>query len=812
MDIRNDAAEIDSHMHGYSRGVVQPLALSKLFKTLFLLLLMGLPLAPSALADTGKPRVGIILDATVESVDLGKYLYVLKDPAKKTTLDSIVAGTASQAFSLLGEGSERIGFTTAAYWFRLDITNPLDVAVERSLYFSQSNMALVSLYQYEGNSEVASVSHSGATVPFSERLETTPGIAFDISIQGQQTKTLYIRIATNTTLDATSYLMSQPQFDSVQHREFITDAVVFGAMLLVVVALLLLSIDTQRRQLLWYAGFLALAVVFRGIQQWYWFALLWPNTPILNGIALDIVPGLLVALLIRAFSHHGKYQKAHPNLYRLNIALFYMALGTIPLALGSQAYYFLAIQAALGVALLVGVFGAGVRDFQRRGSFTSASIVATLALVMYVPVLFGFFDQFDFHLIPEIGAVLVAIHAAFTTVKEQTQLDLRSKALQRTSFYIYEHVKDYICLTGIDWRILYANKALTDVVGRPASDLLGFDMTQWFPDYHRNFLELTDAAEKDPTAPLSSKNRVRVVFGAGNRAVLDVSVTLVRMPNEPPQFLFMAQDVTKQDETDKGHLLVKNELQVARAQTHDLETLMGTFVIDTAHSLSIPLNAMAGHLARVNKNRQLNETQKSVSLEAMQAHLQKAIKVVNTCEANASLLHGVSIVLNKSIGNVSTVAKMQVEEFQLLNPGHRFHFSTTDAGHLCVTDLEKIEQLLAILIDNAVKFSAIDCTISVEVHFSKRDLTLIVRDNGIGVDDAHLPHLTEKYYRDTSENSGAAGFGIGLHIAKEITVAFGGTIGFESPIGHGLVAIVTLPLEYKLITVDPKVAARHVET
>jgi two-component system, LuxR family, sensor kinase FixL len=117
---------------------------------------------------------------------------------------------------------------------------------------------------------------------------------------------------------------------------------------------------------------------------------------------------------------------------------------------------------------------------------------------------------------------------------------------------------------------------------------------------------------------------------------------------------------------------------------------------------------------------------------------------------------------------------------------------------IVVADPHRIEQVLINLLSNAIKYSPEASTVEVEVTRDTTNITVHVRDHGIGIASAQQAHLFERYYRLVDEkHKKYAGLGIGLYIASEIVKRHGGTMWVESAAGEGAIFSFTLPIARK---------------
>ncbi|HYM84833.1 MAG TPA: HAMP domain-containing sensor histidine kinase [Candidatus Dormibacteraeota bacterium] len=110
-----------------------------------------------------------------------------------------------------------------------------------------------------------------------------------------------------------------------------------------------------------------------------------------------------------------------------------------------------------------------------------------------------------------------------------------------------------------------------------------------------------------------------------------------------------------------------------------------------------------------------------------------------------------------------------------------------------VHDAQRIAQVVANLVGNAVKFTPRGGHVRVRLRPSEDGATIAVVDTGIGIDQAELPHIFERFYRGSRSEARSSGSGLGLSIAKSIVDLHHGRIGVSSRVGTGSRFEVLLP-------------------
>lgn len=106
-----------------------------------------------------------------------------------------------------------------------------------------------------------------------------------------------------------------------------------------------------------------------------------------------------------------------------------------------------------------------------------------------------------------------------------------------------------------------------------------------------------------------------------------------------------------------------------------------------------------------------------------------------------------------------------------------------------------IEQAVANLIDNAIKYSESGEKVTVSGTCAEGEVIICVQDQGCGIPPEHLPRLFERFYRvDKARSRSMGGTGLGLSIVKHIAKAHAGRVTIESTVGKGSVFSICLPV------------------
>ena len=165
---------------------------------------------------------------------------------------------------------------------------------------------------------------------------------------------------------------------------------------------------------------------------------------------------------------------------------------------------------------------------------------------------------------------------------------------------------------------------------------------------------------------------------------------------------------------------------------------------------------------------------------------------------------------NRSLAPVDVSALMDriVKDAMGLDVFDDHHIQTNlEPEHLIHGVESELYSAFSNLVFNAVRHTPPGTEISVSVSRPKSGLRVEVQDKGPGIEEKHLPHLTERFYRvDQSRNSDTGGTGLGLAIVKHALASHGGRLTVKSKLGEGSKFSCLFPAE-KLLS-----KATHAET
>lgn len=113
------------------------------------------------------------------------------------------------------------------------------------------------------------------------------------------------------------------------------------------------------------------------------------------------------------------------------------------------------------------------------------------------------------------------------------------------------------------------------------------------------------------------------------------------------------------------------------------------------------------------------------------------------------------------------------------------------------TDATMLSQIITIFLDNGIKYSQKNTTITVTAEKRKREICIAISDEGQGITSEDLPHIFERFYQAdqsrSKQHTDGHGHGLGLAIAQKIALHIGVKLSVKSKYGEGSVFTITVP-------------------
>lgn len=222
-----------------------------------------------------------------------------------------------------------------------------------------------------------------------------------------------------------------------------------------------------------------------------------------------------------------------------------------------------------------------------------------------------------------------------------------------------------------------------------------------------------------------------------------------------------------------------------------LEVMRRDFVGNVSHELRTPLTVITGYLYTLEETLLRTEPSLEKPLHQMQQQADRMEGLLKDLLL-LSRLEALDVSLEKSLVSVAGLAAEVSEEASIAWPGRSVHCDVSALVSV-PANYQQLYSALLNLVINALKYSERDVYVS--WHEEAGLGYLSVRDEGPGIDDVHLPRLTERFYRvDVGRSREMGGTGLGLAIVKHVLAGHGGRLLIESKPGQGSIFSCVLPL------------------
>jgi PAS domain S-box-containing protein len=232
-----------------------------------------------------------------------------------------------------------------------------------------------------------------------------------------------------------------------------------------------------------------------------------------------------------------------------------------------------------------------------------------------------------------------------------------------------------------------------------------------------------------------------------------------------------------------------------RTEEQRLEELKADFIATVSHELRTPIAAVHGAAQTLERQDvdftdDLRSRLLSVISDQSErlAHLVGNILLTSQVDADRLVLASEQV-------DVSDVASRVIEAARTHAPDEvSLELISPQSLPPVATDRDKLRQVLANLVGNAIKYSPGAGRVEVRLEPRRTRLRVAVRDEGVGIPQPEQQRIFEKFYRLPNMTRAVSGTGLGLYICRELVRRMGGAIWVESSEGVGSTFFVELPL------------------
>jgi signal transduction histidine kinase len=250
----------------------------------------------------------------------------------------------------------------------------------------------------------------------------------------------------------------------------------------------------------------------------------------------------------------------------------------------------------------------------------------------------------------------------------------------------------------------------------------------------------------------------------------------------------------------KQTLIAKTaQLEKLEGQLHDKSRL----IQNVSHELKNPLSVVFGYSSfLLNASKQSPQELKR-GLQSIHNNAERLSHLLEEL-LESSRLAGRKMNLERRPLAVAEALQEALENHRL-EAGKRgivFSLDSKEAGDVRVdADPQRVQQILANLLGNALKFTLAGGAVVLSARPSGGFVEFSVKDTGIGIPETDIPRLFERFYQAENTPRGQQGLGLGLEIAKGLVELHGGAIRAQSVPGKGTTISFTLPLAARALEI-----------
>lgn len=226
-----------------------------------------------------------------------------------------------------------------------------------------------------------------------------------------------------------------------------------------------------------------------------------------------------------------------------------------------------------------------------------------------------------------------------------------------------------------------------------------------------------------------------------------------------------------------GYFLAGRTLNPIKEMVDD----QNRFITDASHELRTPLTSLKTSI-------EVNLRNKNLTLDQAKTLIESNLEDVESLQVLSDGLIKLTY-YQKPSGNISfeknstkEIINSAISKVETIASENKIKINTKIKEVSVAGDRKSLIELFTILLDNAIKYSKKNSSITITARKENNKALITVRDEGVGISEKDIPHVFDRFYRaEKSRSKGnVSGYGLGLSIAKKIVQMHNGTISVES--------------------------------
>ncbi|HPQ09439.1 MAG TPA: ATP-binding protein [Bacteroidia bacterium] len=239
---------------------------------------------------------------------------------------------------------------------------------------------------------------------------------------------------------------------------------------------------------------------------------------------------------------------------------------------------------------------------------------------------------------------------------------------------------------------------------------------------------------------------------------------------------------------------IENERQKEKEHYKNLDSYRKEYLGNVSHELKTPLFNVQGYISTLLDGAKDEPEILNEYLLKADKNIERMLNIIDDLETISQLESGAMILDYENFDIISVINEVfEQMELSAKSKNIKLILESNKSHYLVNADKFRIRQVLINLISNSIKYGKENGITKVTLQNDNQKIIVSVADNGIGIEEKHLPRIFERFYRvDKGRSREQGGTGLGLAIVKHIIEAHKQTISVQSKIGEGTTFTFTL--------------------